>query len=227
MPYSKKYNCVFYHIPKVAGTSIETALGCRKEYSGGGGGMSKNLSELKGGMIHHMPDRVLRRLSETMKGGPFLTETNYGDDVFKFTFVRNPWDKLVSEYLYKPHPSFWSTDFEHYLNVWLPYIKRNYVDVEASADHILLKRGDLHHLPQCEFLKTDAVDFVGRFENIKKDWVTVCERLGLHKPLKLPHSRKKKKRKHYSEYYTPWTRQLVKEVYARDIEMLGYTFEEA
>ena len=233
MPFSAKYNCLFYHIPKAAGTSIEVALECR---SGGGKGMSLNFELLQGGMMQHMPGYVLRRLCETggpagkrgtklgQKDGPILTEKNYGDTVFKFTIVRNPWDKMVSQYLYHPNQGFCSENFEQYLEIWLPYIKRTYVDIEAPPDLILAHRGELHFLPQFEFIKDDAVDFIGRFENLKEDWAEICKRLGLSEPLELPHKRQYYGRDHYSEYYTKKTRQMVAETYARDIEILDYKF---
>jgi hypothetical protein len=75
------------------------------------------------------------------------------------------------------------------------------------------------------------VDFIGRFENIRADFLTVLERINDIHPLPakkhwtLPVHNASNNTMHYSEYYDDKTRELVREVFKRDIDYFGYTYE--
>jgi len=143
---------------------------------------------------------------------------------FKFAFVRNPWDRLVSSYFYLKaggsgeQDRQWAErhlqefpDFATFVNGWL------------TEDNIW---SGIHFVPQHYFL-CDAdlrvkMDFVGRVENIAADFRTVCERLNIEAAL--PHANRSEHR-HYSEYYTHALQEHVASVYAADIATFGYRFE--
>ncbi len=72
---SDKYKCIFIHIPKTAGTSIESKLGF---YSDNG---------IRGQQDH----RTISQIKEEISSKKF-------NDYFKFTFVRNPWARAYSWY---------------------------------------------------------------------------------------------------------------------------------
>ena len=67
------------------------------------------------------------------------------------------------------------------------------------------------------------VDFVGRYEHLQADLAVVCQRLSLD-PSTFSH-KNAAQHPHYSTFYSPATRELVRERYARDIEFFGYTFD--
>jgi hypothetical protein len=132
--------------------------------------------------------------------------------MFKFAFVRNPWDRLVSRYSYllrlKEHPR--HEHVTHFAGF------AEYLEWE-------IRRGKMH---QYDYL-TDRhgkliVDFFGKYENLHADFAKVCERLGLHAELARlnasPH-------RDYRQYYTPATRDRVAREFARDIELFGYDFD--
>jgi len=74
--------------------------------------------------------------------------------------------------------------------------------------------------------------FIGRYENLERDFSCLLDildapnhKLGEHN---ISLSRKgRSKFRHYSYYYDTPTKRLVEEIYADDLELLGYDFEEA
>ena len=81
--HSKK--CIFIHIPKTAGTSIEQFIKNK----------GKNYIELLGVQndrsMHHLMAKEIKKLY------PYQFPTYY-----KFSIVRNPYDRLLSEYYWTP-----------------------------------------------------------------------------------------------------------------------------
>ena len=59
-------------------------------------------------------------------------------------------------------------------------------------------------------------------ENIEHDFAVVAATLGCTKPLAKVNVGNLK---HYSSYYTEETRDIVANVYKKDIELFGYSFE--
>ena len=134
---------------------------------------------------------------------------------FKFGFVRNPWDRLVSCYFSKvvemenrKFPDFSGSEF------------RDFVGYVERCD---LRGGDRHYRLQSVLVPVDTVDFVGRFESFERDARLVCTRLGLP-VVELPH-RNRSGHRHYVEYYDATLRRRVAALYAQDIETFGYSFE--
>ena len=69
------------------------------------------------------------------------------------------------------------------------------------------------------------VDFIGKYENLQGDFDAVCKRIGVATPT-LGHKKKSTDRsKDYRSYYDDECVELVAKQFARDIEILGYTFD--
>ena len=139
---------------------------------------------------------------------------------YKFSFVRNPWDRFVSLYFYcmtgstmmqKNKNAKPVLDFKSFCKLVKSgfYIGNSYV-------------WNTHYQPQTNFIDLPDIDFVGRFENIQHDFDIVCDKIGF-KQQQLPHTNKSK-HKHYTKYYDDETREIVAEKYAKDIEVFGYEF---
>ena len=193
---SHKHKFIFTHIPKTGGTSVEHSL---KDY------FEPNQ------WMHNDLVYDLKKCS---------------DNYFKFTFVRNPWDLVVSTYHYV-----WYSDVMEWWRVggrskpwsFKKWIKSRHFTRPRGWKKNRCYRGDqLCWISSCD--GELLVDFIGRFENLEEDFEIVCNKIGIHTQ-KLPHVNKSK-HKHYTEYYDDETREIVAEKYAKDIECFGYKFGE-
>jgi len=145
-------------------------------------------------------------------------------DYFKFSFVRNPWDRLVSTYFFLVKGGMNESDAK-----WSSNVLVQYPDF-ASFVHGWINKQNIktwiHFIPQHQFVCDDdgniLMDFLGRMENINVDFLYVAEKIGCTDSLKKINTGD---RKHYSLYYDAETREIVREVYKKDIDIFGYKFE--
>ena len=191
---SHKHKFIFVHIDKTAGSSIEKTLDpSLKEYKSG-------YTNFKG--KHYSAKTLSEKFPSEFK------------EYFKFSFVRNPFEREVSLYFF--------------------YVKTRFKKISLNFSEFLLKRYSSRQSWDTAFYTyLDAlslgnneynVDFIGRFENLQQDFNTVCDKIGIPRQ-QLPH-KNKSKHKHYTEYYDDETKQIVAEKYAKDIEYFGYKFGE-
>ncbi len=137
---------------------------------------------------------------------------------FKFAFVRNPWDRAVSSFLHatviNKDSRFVALTFSDWLR--LAYVERHplYFDVPHSFS------------PQYDWISDGEdnliVDFVGRFENLREDFATICGRIG-RPGLDLPHHNATK-HADYRTYYKDRDIEIIARWYKKDIDYFGYTF---
>lgn len=163
-------------------------------------------------------------------------------DYFMFTFVRNPWSRVVSTYFNKIVTE--KEDVrEHFLSRYDGLFKdmsfeefvRFLMDDPGGADI----HSDRHWASQHLFLLDEKgkipVNFIGRVENLAEDFNKVTKALGLGE-FELPSLNTRagwnnregglsaRDPKEYQKHYTPETRELVAKRYAVDIKVFGYTF---
>lgn len=211
---SNQHQCIFVHIPKTGGTSIENLIwgndwSLRSEADLWMGNIRPGFNKYQSGGLQHLLAKQIRQ--------------EVGNDRFeryyKFAFVRNPWDKVVSQYKYlQTRPM-----LRKYMGLNRFSSFSRYVRVLADA-----KQKHVQSFEQWKFLQDDQgrslVDFVGHFEKLQEDFDVVAEKLELTSS-KLPHDMKSAKRRPYQSYYNAKTRQIVAEVYCKDIEVFGYQFD--
>lgn len=214
MPVSHTHRCVFVHIPKTGGTSIETALGMFHRWQDENTDAMFGLVQSPALKQHGWTSDFLQHLSYTELASvvPVATLRGY----FSFAWVRNPWERLVSVYS-NTDPNLLQRAAA--LGVQLKGLKfADFVAATADIAHV-------HLQPQHGFIfdaqGRQQVDFVGRFEHFAQDFATVAQRLGL--TLALPH-RNASQHAAYRELYDSHTRQVVAQRYGADIEQWGYVF---
>lgn len=136
-------------------------------------------------------------------------------DHFKFSFCRNPWERVVSAYHNKV-----VTKEDKRLQECFDKSFEYFVDFIDRQD---LTRGDFHIRLQTTLMPVEEVDFIGRFENFEEDLKLILFALGLE-GVDIPH-KNKSKHDHYSKYYTERTKEIITRKYKDDIEAFGYDFE--
>lgn len=213
---SVKYNFLFVHIAKTAGTSVRSTLEqyrWRDPYY-----LPQFLCSRISHLTGHRIACKLPRHAKVIAAYEMLPRAQF-ERLFKFAFVRNPWDLQVSSYHHlrreRPH-LVGDRDFEGFLRYKLdpqrPYQYHIDTSIELQTDYLVDLHGKL------------LVDFIGRFEQLETDFRTICERVGI-KPPELAHKRQASGRKDYRSYYTTDTASLVAERFRTDIERLDYRFD--
>jgi hypothetical protein len=145
---------------------------------------------------------------------------------FKFTFVRNPWDRVLSNYTvqFRTKKDFKFLNF----NNWL--LKA----FDTGDVRPLICRYDgCNHTrfisPCLDWIMDEdnniAVDFIGRFENLQEDWDKVVNQLPHGKDIPALLHRKDSHRKlHYREIYNDESKRIVEQHFQKDIEYFGYEY---
>jgi len=213
---SLRYKFLFVHIPKTGGTSIRAALR-RYKWQDPYRIPLFLLSRLSSWTGHRLACKLPRH-AKAIAAYEMLPRDLY-QQLFKFAFVRNPWDLQVSSFHHvqreRPHLLKGVTDFESFLRMKLSrgrgYVYHFDVSIEPQSDYVV----DIH--------RNLIVDFIGRYERLESDFGEACNRIGV--PCSgLPHRRQATDRSAYRRYYNDATAQLIAEHFKSDIEMFGYSF---
>lgn len=216
---SLKYNFLFVHIAKTGGTSIRDSLGWYKwtdPYR-----LPQFLCSKISGLTGHRIGAKFPRHAKAIAALEMLPRDVYLR-LFKFAFVRNPWDLQVSSYhhIRRERPDLVADiqDFAGFLR-WKfdPGREPQYhadMSTVVQSDYLIDLHGNL------------IVDYVGRYECLAEDFETACRKIGIRAP-KLPHRRRADdRRKDYRTYFDPASAELIAAHYQADIERFGYRFDD-
>ncbi|MEL6554042.1 MAG: sulfotransferase family 2 domain-containing protein, partial [Cyanobacteria bacterium J06621_11] len=151
---SHQLKLIFVHIPKNAGQSVErcfiqyldTSWKDKDSFL-----LTNNTDPRKG------PARLAHLTASEYVSCGHVAPSQF-ENYFKFSFVRNPWAKLVSEYKWRRYYTQWS--FKDWINQGFP----------TQDDGIHWR----HVMPQYDYLYDTngncLVDFIGHFEQLKDDF---------------------------------------------------------
>lgn len=200
---SHRHRCIFIHIPKTGGDSIESVIWPGDRTAVELFGMP-NLHQT-GGLQHLLARQVREEVGDAIFDG-----------YFRFSFVRNPWDRVVSQYTYmRQRP-----DLRALIGMRRKASLGEYLELTAQKPHV-------QWAPQLDFLR-DAhghilVDYIGHFERLADDMAVVFARIGLVGAA-LPHRNASRRATSYRGYYDATTRDIVAARFAGDIDAFGYEF---
>jgi hypothetical protein len=214
MPVCPEKKLIFVHIPKCAGSSIEASL---------------DIQHVKNYYSHKKCFDCMREVVDLFDGEE--QERVYGvtpqhltasqlkiimektfDEYEKFTVVRNPYDRIVSEYCYIQNNI--DGRFVPYHNLNFKKFIIKVFNLSEMERHLLF---DSHFNTQYNFLYDKnnnlLVDHVFKFENI----IEVFNRYNLS----LLHERKSK-RTHWKDYIDPESKNIINDYYNIDFKTFGY-----
>jgi len=192
-----QYEFIFVAIARTGSTSIKSAL--------------QHPDELK-----KLPPIYHASIHTILENNPH--KKNY----FKWAFVRNPWDRMVSAYHEFRNISAhgeWAEDLSLFLSA--PTFEQfvlNFKGTEVSKD--------IHFIPQFDCISIDgkiAVDFVGRYENYQKDFDHFCSSVNMPS-FTLPRSRRTSRGDYRGYYQNTECIDVVRDFYHKDIEFFDYEF---
>ncbi|MCW1872674.1 sulfotransferase family protein, partial [Campylobacter jejuni] len=197
--YHDKYGCIFIHVPKVAGTSIERVV-----------------FETDKWLVGHV--RALDYINQ---------DKNKFESYFSFAFVRNPFDRMVSAFHYlkkgggNDYDKNWANenlkDFDTFEQFVLALKNKNIKDKILSWQHFT---------PQYKFIcdenKNILVNFIGKLENINNDFKIVKNELNFDR--NLIHSNSSE-HEIFSNYYNEKTYNIIAELYKEDFALFDYDLE--
>lgn len=215
---SNRYRFLYVHIAKTGGTSMRAALKrlqWRDPYY-----LAQFVCARLSHLTGHRIAAKLPRHAKIICAQEMLPREVF-EQLFKFAFVRNPWDLQVSSYhhlkrerpqLLEGHPDF-ASFLRYKLHPERPWQYHIDTSISLQTDYLVDLHGRL------------LTDHIGRYEQLQDDFALICKRIGIA-PITLPHKREGKGRERdYRSYYDADTAELVARHFAVDIERLNYRFD--
>ena len=203
--------CIFIHIPKCGGTSIEDVIWPKEQ--------GRTKEDLWMGFVSRFENKYQTGGLQHLLAWQVREEV--GLDVFrtyyKFAFVRNPWDRVVSQFAYMQQ----RPDLMDYLGMNSETEFKSYLELIRLKEHV-------QWMPQVQFLLDHdgslLVDRIGRLESFNEDCAQIFDALGLALD-QLPGHVNRSKRQAFQYYYSDSEAvDIVANIFAEDISFLGYEF---
>ena len=212
---SFKYKCIFIEVPKTGSSSIRKIIGHPQI-------PHLDINEMEMKVKNSLPwdSKGYNILNSFYKKGfPENLKLKIGGKIletyFKFGFVRNPWSRVVSLYNRKEGIQMQeSMSFSEFVN-WIEYSSDTCIhpsQKKSQLDWFKLENGKI------------KVDYIGKFENLNKDWEYISNQLGINE--RLPHINKNHsiRKLNYREYYDDKTRDVIARKFKEDIDYFNYEF---
>lgn len=238
MPILKQKKLLFIHIPKTGGITVLKYFNFRKKNK-------KYCGECQD--FYGRSDDVIKKYEDGYAKTFYGTEYSHftlslfkkhidlKEINFSFTFVRNPFEKLVSEFFwrlnnkisFRPLLDFDATEnnFELFIHK-LEGLKLSYLENMTAVES--------HYYPQTKFVflkkyfsknvkdkKNYKVDFIGRFENYENDLNILGSLFEIKKQVK---HKNKSDHPSYKTLYSNSSKKIVEKIYKDDLNNFNYVF---
>ena len=204
---SHQHRFIFFAVPKTATHTIRNALRSHL------GDDDWEQQQLYGQQTLPIADiaRIGHGHISARRIRPHLEEAVW-QEYFKFGFVRNPFDRLVSTcfFLHRNNPAFAE---EPVANIKQALKNRSFRQRVLVRPQALQLVDEDHEL---------ALDYVGRYESLQSSYDEICEKIGIQTAA-LGHENPSD-RGSYLDYYDDELRQVVAEFYADDLRLFDYRF---
>jgi len=202
MPIAHQHKCIFVHIPKTGGTSIEKALGIKRWDSN----ILRSRRQRKIKNVLYAPQHFTCKMLENHP----ITKPHW-KTYFKFAIVRHPYTKVLSEYFWiKKLKKGKGTGFQ--LNNFRKWLK-------GSCS--LMKRD--HTLKQSSFIykgETLMVDYVGKFERLPEEFSFLKKKINIIGTL--PHIHPSRRTNDTLSLLTQEDKNFIYKLYEEDFDKFKY-----
>lgn len=194
-----KYKCIFIHVPKVAGSSIERVIYQTDKW-----------------LVGHV------KASDYTK-----FDKDKFDSYFSFGFIRNPYDRVVSAYHYLKNDSPDPCDIKwgrlHINNLTFEEFILSLQDEEFKEEILSKNHFSFQYKYLCDKNMNILVNFIGKFEKLDNDFKKILNIL--RRKDSLVHINKSK-HLNYRDYYNSQTYKIIREIYRDDFEIFDYDLED-
>lgn len=213
-----KQKVIFIHLPRCGGTSIEQNL-WRKEFGRYFSFNETNEKNLLQGFIDKYSNQY------QSDGLQHLTANNIKKiypkeykQFYKFTFIRNPFSRAVSLYL---EIMKYRKDLRDFLVIYKDSSFKKFLKHISVMSHT-------HWMPMYKFFESKQIDYIGRFENYNADLKILGKKLKINFINKnFSGDTNFSKKNSYQAFYEDGENvDLVKKIYAKDLEFFGYNMEQ-
>jgi hypothetical protein len=224
---SHKHKCIYIHIPKCAGTSVEKALGHLDGHVGREGQDHRIIRNLEKPSLNKYVFSSMVNLKLFVKNLMFLYSYKVDnpnnknvvgkqqyENYFKFTIVRNPWSRAVSVYK----------------NILRDDLHKNNYGVPQDIsfqDFLKMNLGKNMLRPQTFWLKDYAgkisLDYVGKFEDLNTVFDEIKKKIDAN-DIEFLHKLKSTV-DDYRDYYDEESKKLITDFFEEEILLFKYSFD--
>ena len=198
-----KHKCIFIHIQRTAGSFTEEFIDGRPSW------------------MHHPKEKVLFETSKHLLASQAKTlYKEYWDEYFKFSIVRNPWERMVSCLKFTKHFGLKVIDGKIDLS---DYKKKYGFPNTVEYDQRYHKKTEI---PQgvtgdgYSNILNEKLDFIASYDNLEDDMNFIFNKIKLNKKFIFRPGASK----NYKKYFTEESKSDIELIYKNDLKKYNYIF---